>query len=70
MRLAREGNGKRPRNFLLAALAFSERSDSPALQTEIAFRLAPVSATLPLRPNARSARPARSTTVRPLEFLR
>ena len=67
MRLAREGNAERARNFLLAALAFSERGGSPALQTEIAFRLALVSATLPLRPNARSARLARSTTVMPFE---
>jgi CHAT domain-containing protein len=67
MRLAREGSAERSRSYLLAALAFSEQDSSPTLQTEIAFRLALVSATLPMRPNARSARLARSTTALPFE---
>lgn len=60
MRLAREGNADRARGFLVSALAWSEQAALPHLQAEIAYRLALVSATLPVRPNARSARQARS----------
>ncbi len=63
MRLAREGNADRARGFLVSALAWSEQAGSPQLQAEIAYRLALVSATLPVRPNARSARQARSPAV-------
>lgn len=60
MRLAREGSADRARSFLLGALAYGEDAALPELQTEAAYRLALVSATLPVRPNARSARRSRS----------
>ena len=60
MRLAREGSADRARSFLLGALVYSGDAGIATLQAETAYRLALVSASLPVRPNARSARQSRS----------
>ncbi|WP_299193698.1 CHAT domain-containing protein [uncultured Erythrobacter sp.] len=63
MRIAQEGSATRAQSFLIGALIHAEDAEDREMQANAAYRLALVSAALPVRPNARSARASRSAEV-------
>lgn len=72
MRVARSGSGSRARSYLITALVAAERAQDTVRRGEIAYRLAMVSRSMAVRPNARSAQrsiSSRAEAIIPAENL-
>ena len=68
MRTARSGSASRAQSYFVSALAHAQRAENGRLRARIAYRLALVSRSLPVRPSVEAARRASSQTIQSLQL--